>query len=400
MPRNFWKVQMLSNGKAEVLLYGEILRRRPVDFWTGEPLNGLFITPEGFLEDLEQIRNASEITIRVNSPGGDVATGQAIYTQLNMLSGRRIGIVDSLAASAATLPLMACHEIRIPAGGRIMIHECELAPEPYQSFSADELRQMAEAGETINEAAAETYHAKTGLPSEDIRAKMKAVTWMTGRQAVEIGFADKILFEEEDSAPVQMSSDGKFLFAGNQKYSVQMLANIPEDIPVKEGFFTPFMRSAARRPDHIIQQTTAPGITPAAEPAGGEAMYKTPEELMKAFPDVCVEICKTAKAEGVQEERMRLQAIEEIAKGIGDEKMVFDAKFGKQPVSAQDLAMAAMKKQSALGANFMTKLKVDASTSGVAAVSAAPNDGATLSEDEERMALAQAIAKNTNGGNA
>lgn len=390
MSKDFWQVKMLADDKAEILLYGKIVSSRPIDWWTGEPLPGLFVSPEGFLEELEKVKNSSEITIRVNSPGGDVATGQAIYTLLKSLPGKKIGIVDSLAASAATLPLMAADEIRAPAGARIMIHEAII--ESWGVFGAQELLSLANMLESVNAATAETYRSKTKLEIDDLRAMMKAETWMTGKEAIDKGFVDTLLFDDAD---IQMSADRKYLYAGHQKYETSMFSNIPEDIPVKNKSFFSFLKPEAQL---IVYPTEEAAKRNSEERLGGMKMCTTVDELRQAYPELCAALCETARADGVKQERERIQAIEEIAKGIGDEKAVNTAKFGDTPVTAQDLAIMALKRQAAMGADFLTSLKSDNAASGVGEVGGAPNGGAEVTENEKRMATAQNIAKYANGG--
>ena len=65
--QKFWNIVDVSDEEAEITMYGEVVSQRPTDWWTGEPVEGLYITPEGFLEDLAQVKDKAKITVRINS---------------------------------------------------------------------------------------------------------------------------------------------------------------------------------------------------------------------------------------------------------------------------------------------------------------------------------------------
>ena len=74
----FWNVATVGDDEAEITLYGDVMSRQPTDWWTGEPEPGLYITPEGFMEDLAAVKDKGHITVKLNSCGGDLYTGIAI----------------------------------------------------------------------------------------------------------------------------------------------------------------------------------------------------------------------------------------------------------------------------------------------------------------------------------
>ncbi|WP_276874014.1 ATP-dependent Clp protease proteolytic subunit [Anaerotruncus massiliensis (ex Togo et al. 2019)] len=71
-PTKFWNVASVSEDEGEIVLYGDVVARQPVDWWTGEPEPGLYIAPESFMEDLAAVKGKSNITIKINSCGGDL----------------------------------------------------------------------------------------------------------------------------------------------------------------------------------------------------------------------------------------------------------------------------------------------------------------------------------------
>ena len=110
---------------------------------------------------------------------------------------------------------------------------------------------------------------------------------------------------------------------------------------------------------------------------------KNATDLRNAYPDLVKEIVNEAQANGAAQERQRIQGIESIASAIGDAEMVKNAKFGEKPMNAQELAFAAMQKQTEIGANMVTKLTNDTANSGANGVSGTPaNAGDPASADD------------------
>lgn len=108
--------------EAEITLYGDVMAQQPYDWWTGEPEPGLYITPEGFMDDLAKIRDKSHITVKLNSCGGDLYTGIAIHNALKALSGEVNVVVEGIAASAASVIMCAGDTVTVFPGSLIMIH--------------------------------------------------------------------------------------------------------------------------------------------------------------------------------------------------------------------------------------------------------------------------------------
>lgn len=130
----------------------------------------------------------SDVVLEVNSPGGSVTDAMAIYNMLKNHQGRVVAVVDGIAASAATVVLMAADEIVMAEHSMLMVHNPWLLVEG----DADELRKHAE---TLDKATAELvqiYATRTGRSAEEISEMLKAETWMTAEEAVAAGFAGSI----------------------------------------------------------------------------------------------------------------------------------------------------------------------------------------------------------------
>lgn len=174
-PQSSWySIKALSRGTVEVLLYDEI------GAWG--------ISAQQFAKDLKAVGDVSRIDLRVHSPGGDVFEGTAIYNLLKHHPARVEGYVDGLAASMATVILMACDVVYIPENGLMMIHK----PWGITGGDADDMRRYVELLDKIEDTMVMAYASKTGKSAEDIKALLKEETWMTGKEAIEAGFADQL----------------------------------------------------------------------------------------------------------------------------------------------------------------------------------------------------------------
>lgn len=187
------RYQMLAGtapGTAEILLYGEISE------WGVSALQ--------FAQDLKALGEVSRLKVRINSIGGSVSEGLAIYSTLkNHPATVTVVVVDGIAASMASVIAMAGDVVVMQAGALMMIHNpaCDLGG----YAGADELRKGAEYLDKITQAGIAAYKAKTGLPDDAIAAMMTAETWMTAAEAVETGFADVVGEEMDATACADLS---------------------------------------------------------------------------------------------------------------------------------------------------------------------------------------------------
>ena len=124
--RDFYTMATVEDNKAEITMYGTIVEQRPTDWW-GEPVEGQFIIESEFLEDLEQVSKCSEITIRMNSCGGDAGVSVFIHNRLRELAANGtnlICIVDGVAMSGGSLIMCACDTVKVNPSSLVMIHKC------------------------------------------------------------------------------------------------------------------------------------------------------------------------------------------------------------------------------------------------------------------------------------
>lgn len=145
------------------------------------------VSAKNFLNDLRGVK-ASEVDVEINSPGGDVFAGIAIYNGLRQ-SGKKINVkIMGVAASAASLIAMAGDTIDMPANTFLMVHN----PWSFAMGSAEDMRDTADMLDKIGSSLVATYAKRTGKSDEEITALLNAETWMTAQEAVDAGFATSV----------------------------------------------------------------------------------------------------------------------------------------------------------------------------------------------------------------
>lgn len=129
-----------------------------------------------------------DVTVRINSPGGDVFEGFAIYNLLKQHEGKVTVYIDGLAASAASIIAMAGDIVHMPETAMMMIHD----PWTIAVGDAADMQKTAELLSAIKDSIVPAYTEKTGMPADEVAAMMAAETWLTGAQAISMGFASDI----------------------------------------------------------------------------------------------------------------------------------------------------------------------------------------------------------------
>lgn len=168
-----------GNKAADLYLYDDI---------GGDPFFGGGITSKQVVDDLAKLGPVSTLNVRINSVGGTVFEGVAIYNALARLPAKVVAHVDGLAASIASLIAMAGREIRIASNALIMIHD----PRGVARGTADDMRHAADTLETVRGTMVTTYAKRTKQPEKMISDWMAAETWFTAEDAVSSGLADTV----------------------------------------------------------------------------------------------------------------------------------------------------------------------------------------------------------------
>ena len=158
------------------------------DWWSGEG-----VTSKRIAGALRAIGPDKDVVVNINSPGGDMFEGIAIYNQLREHKGKVTVNVLGMAASAASIITMAADEIRIGRPSFLMIHNCWSITVGNRFDHAAAAEQMA----PFDAAMADVYHARTGVPVAEIETLMNKETWIGGSAAVEKGWADALMGDDE-----------------------------------------------------------------------------------------------------------------------------------------------------------------------------------------------------------
>lgn len=331
-----------DNQSAEVNLYGEIVNDTPTD-WYGEPIDGLYIILDKFLKDIEPLKDMAEIRFNINSVGGAVDAGVAIFNKIREMKGKTITRVEGAAASAASLVAQAGDVRQVCVGSETMVHcaSCYLF-DSYNSKALDEIKNMLD---SADKRIAQLLADRTGKSEAEIKRMMQKTTWMTAEEAVENGFADEIVNETAKIENVK-GRDDIIIFNG---------------IPHRFGKFAPNVGATATG-------TTTLNLN-GREPFRynknfiKEENLMNLEELKTQYPDLVNQIkdeaIKAAQADNekavkdateiaVKNEQERLRAIDSISSKISPE-LVNEAKYGETKMTAEQLALRALQTQEDLG---------------------------------------------------
>ena len=331
MPENkkFWKFCNQAGNKVELLLYGDISQTS----WWGDE-----VTPKQFAEELAGLGALDEITVRINSGGGDVFAAQAIGNQLEQHPAAVTAKIDGLCASAATIVACHCGKVIAANDSTYMVHPVRMGA--YGYYNAEELQKYIEAMNAIRESIVGLYVKKTGRDKDEVAGWMDETSWWTAAQAKENGFIDE-LTDEADGTVIE-NRDG-LLFVNSVN------THLPFD----------------KAPNFVQSSKAAPASCSVNNKCHKEVTnmaneIKTVDDLRGAYPALVNEI-----------EEMALS---------GSEALTNEAKFTK-PVSASEYAVAVMKAAKESGNAWLNGAKTDADKSGMGGVKNS-GTGGTGKQDE------------------
>jgi ATP-dependent Clp protease protease subunit len=189
MGSKFWKFKALDDNTGELTLYGEIAN----ETWWGDE-----ITPKEFKTDLDALGDINTLNIYINSPGGDVFAGQAIHSMLKRHKAHKNVYIDGLAASIASVVVMAGDTIFMPKNAMMMIHN----PWTWGIGNAAEFRKLAEDLDKIRESLIAAYEGHSALTRDEIIEIMDSETWLTADECLEYGFCDVVEKEKQMAASI------------------------------------------------------------------------------------------------------------------------------------------------------------------------------------------------------
>lgn len=209
MNKKFWNWVKNEDGSRTLYLDGAIAE----ETWFGDE-----VTPKQFKNEL--VNGTGDITIWINSPGGDVFAASQIYNMLMDYKGKVTVKIDGLAASAASVIAMAGGEVLISPTGLLMIHN----PMTIAFGDTVEMEKAIAMLSEVKESIINAYELKTGLSRAKLSHLMDAESWFNANKAVELGFADGILFSEESGK--QSSPEG--LIFSRMAVTNSLLSKLPQ----------------------------------------------------------------------------------------------------------------------------------------------------------------------------
>lgn len=201
--KKMWELKQAADpGTLELYIYGDV-EGDGYDWWTGEIIRSE-TSANAFRVALAEHPDAQQIDIYINSYGGSVFEGTAIYNQLRRHPAHKTVHVDGFACSIASVIAMAGDEIIMPRNTLMMIHNMWMVA----AGNAADLRKAADDLDTINAAGRAAYLEKAGdrLGEEKLIEMMDDETWLTAAECVELGLADQIAERDADmsAAPAQL----------------------------------------------------------------------------------------------------------------------------------------------------------------------------------------------------
>ena len=345
----FWQFRNLADDdqKAELLLYGDISER---SWWEDAA------TPKRFADDLAALGDVKEITVYINSGGGDVFAAQAIGNMLERNAATVTAHIDGLCASAATI--VACHADKVVAAadGSYMVHPVSMGVCDY--LTAEDMKNCLKALETIRSSIITLYAKKSGKTEDECAKWMDETNWWTATEAQEKGFVDEVDDDAEDSVV-------------ENRNGVLFVNSISMNTPFNEA------------PNFVRSRVTE---KPVNRPENMNPAEKPERNDHGEVKDMDI---KTTTAE-----RTRIQEIEN-ATLPGAEDQANEAKFTK-PVDSASFAkavIASMKaKQQEQSKKYLKNAKEAAENSNANSIDNTPPANPEA-EDEESKAFMNAIRK-------
>lgn len=302
-----------------------------------------------FAEAMKGVGEFQPLDIYINSNGGSVFAAISIYNIIARHKGTVTVHVSGIAASAATIITSVPNgRVLMPLGSMMLVHPVRAAVD---SSTAEELREAGDNLEKVRESIIDIYAQKTGLERGRLLSMMQKESMLTAGEAVELGFADEV---DRNSTVENIFIDGVCMING-LKVSASLFDGAPK------GF---------------IKQEVKMDL----------------ENLAKEYPELVEQIRAKAYAEGADNERARILAIEEIATP-GHDELVQSAKLDGT-MSAEKLAVEILKADKSRNANMLMARANDAQDlAGIAPTmneGIIPGEGKKAKEDAEEQKIIEA----------
>jgi ATP-dependent Clp endopeptidase proteolytic subunit ClpP len=257
---NWYAIQQTENNEAEISIYDEI--------------GGFGVGAKQFLADVAKL-DGKQIHLRINSPGGSVIEGTAIYNALRRHKGGVTVHIDALAASMASVIAMAGDNVYMADNALMMVHN----PWTITAGDSADLRKEADLLDKLKNNIRNAYQRKTGIKDEELQSMMDAETWLDAVDAVALGFVDAI----EDGIEAAALSTPKELrqrfdnFAKNMTQNYE-LETMPETLAPETLVEVP--APEVTEAEEIIVEAPAPEAEPQASAMNVSALVEKVQALI------------------------------------------------------------------------------------------------------------------------
>jgi ATP-dependent Clp protease protease subunit len=188
--KQWYEIKAKAADAAEVWIYEDI----------GESFWGEGLSAKRFVTELNAL-DVSEIALHINSSGGSVFDGQAMYSALRRHRAEITTYIDGLAASIASVVALAGDYLVMPSNAMMMIHD----PWGMVMGFASDMRSMADTLDKVRDTILNVYEEHSTKTREDLSAAMAAETWLTAEDALEFGFIDEVTSEVKLAAHFDLS---------------------------------------------------------------------------------------------------------------------------------------------------------------------------------------------------
>ena len=364
MPKQlkFWNLVKNDEEKsAELILYGSI----------GSDEEWDDISDKMFKRDIENLGDVENITLHINSPGGDAFSAVAIANTLKNHKAKITANIDGLAASAATIITSVCDIVKMPKNALFMVHN------PFAVASGDSqvMKKTAKILDKMKNSIIETYLSKAKVDKETLSRLMNNETWMNAEEAKEYGFIDEILDENVEKEVIENK-----LIINNMAFDISRFKNFKEKKNREPRVINISVNSTGNS-EKIADKFR--DILNSTENQKNEGGNMTLEELKNKFPELYNQIFNEGKEAGITKERERMREIDNLDVSNYSE-LVENAKYN-EPVEASVLAVNILNKQKEERIQKLQNIKNDSQKNFTPPVA---NDGtATTNEEKQFMGI-------------
>ncbi|RKJ18416.1 Clp protease ClpP [bacterium D16-50] len=299
-----------------------------------------------------------ELEVEINSGGGDVLAGNEIYTALRMYKGK-VGIVISGMAASAASYIATARRCEISPVGLFMIHNASGgARGDYHAMDKE-----SEILQTVNRAIATAYMDKTDMPLEELLRLMDKEAWLTAEKALEYGFVDGIVQNQDEQ---RSGSEASLLEGGGA--AIYNAATVLDRKTIDKTKRMLLGASGSREnaasesepsalSGSVLDNKYERGLEEEDMDDMGEKI-STAEDLAARYPELTQKIREDAFSEAREAENKRLKAIDEISAQISAE-IVKEAKYGERRMTAETLALEAFRRNGIMAKGALEDMKAD-----------------------------------------